>query len=248
MVSPQKIGIVIPCYNEADRLPLLAFEQYIAHETHHTLCFVNDGSKDATLQVIRSIADKFPQQVIILDNPQNMGKAETVRHGMLTLANRNEFDIIGFVDADLATPLHEIKRIIPVFDNPQKLIVSGSRIMHMGGGIHRKFVRFVLGRMFATVVSNWILKTPIYDTQCGFKFFRSSVIPLLFKDPFTSKWFFDIELFCRAIQYHTKVDINIIAQEFFLSQWNDIKGSKIKLSDYFKVPLELIKLKRHYQL
>jgi glycosyltransferase involved in cell wall biosynthesis len=242
------IGMVVPCYNEGNRISIAAFEEDIIAHENHFYCFVNDGSSDNTLAILQKFADKYPLQIEVLNNPHNMGKAETVRNGVNHLYQKNNSDIIGFLDADLATPLEEVERIVTVFNDKHKLIVFGSRIMHMGGHIHRKFIRFVLGRMFATVVSVWILKTPIYDTQCGFKFFRPSIIPIIFSAPFKSKWFFDIELFCKTIQYFSNQQINEIAQEFFLKKWNDVKGSKIKLSDYFKVPLELLKLKSNYKL
>lgn len=242
------VGIVVPCYNEAERINLSSFEENIKTNPTHFYCFVNDGSNDKTLSILQDFAQKFPTQVEVLDNLQNMGKAETVRNGMNFMNSKNEYDIIGFLDADLATPLEEVERIIQVFNEPEKLIVFGSRIMHIGGNIHRKFIRFVLGRMFATVVSVWIMKTPVYDTQCGFKFFRKDIIKIIFSEPFKSKWFFDIELFCKTIQHYSPTSIDIIAQEFFLKKWEDVKGSKIKLSDYFKVPLELLKLKKHYKL
>ena len=242
------IGIVVPCYNEANRISIPSFEQDIIEYKNHFYCFVNDGSSDNTLAILKEFAEKYPLQIEVLNNAHNMGKAETVRNGINFLHAKNNFDIIGFLDADLATPLEEVERIAFVFNDPRKLFVFGSRIMHMGGNIHRKFIRFVLGRMFATVVSVWILKTPIYDTQCGFKFFRPSIIPIIFSNPFKSKWFFDIELFCKSIQHFSTQQINEIAQEFFLQKWDDVKGSKIKLSDYFKVPFELLKLKSNYKL
>ena len=242
------IGMVVPCYNEGNRISIPSFEQDIITFKNHYYCFVNDGSNDNTLTILQEFANKYPLQIEVLNNPHNMGKAETVRNGINHLHGKNNFDIIGFLDADLATPLDEVERIVAVFNENNKLIVFGSRIMHMGGNIHRKFIRFVLGRMFATVVSVWILKTPIYDTQCGFKFFRPSIIPIIFSAPFKSKWFFDIELFCKSIQHYSQQQINDIAQEFFLKKWDDVKGSKIKLSDYFKVPLELLKLKSNYKL
>jgi len=243
-----KIGIVVPCYNEAKRIRLDNFERHILTNSNHYFCFVNDGSTDETLKILEQFSIKFPNQVFIHTNTKNLGKAETVRYGVNYLFSLNTFDIIGFLDADLATPLFEIEQIIQVFENENKLIVFGSRIKHLGGNIDRKFIRYFLGRLFATIVSNWILKTAVYDTQCGFKFFRSAIISGIFSEEFKSKWFFDIELFCRAIQKYSDKDINEIAQEKFLTTWKDIKGSKIKLRDYFKVPFELIKLKQHYKI
>jgi len=243
-----KIGVVVPCYNEALRIPLSEFEKHINLNPNHFFCFVNDGSTDSTLKLLDEFYLKNPNQIYVINNPINLGKAETVKKGVNYLFDENKFDIIGFIDADLATPLDAIEHIIPLFNNPKKLMVIGARIKHIGGSVERKFIRFIMGRIFATIVSNWILKTPVYDTQCGFKFFRKTIIRNIFNEPFKSKWFFDIELLCRTIQSYSSTDINVIAQEYFLKEWKDKNGSKIKLSDYIKVPLELIKLKYYYKL
>ena len=82
-----------------------------------------------------------------------------------------------------------------------------------------------------------------------FKIFqKTSSLAKSIEKPFRTRWFFDIELFCKSIQHYSQQQINDIAQEFFLKKWDDVKGSKIKLSDYFKVPLELLKLKSNYKL
>lgn len=243
-----KIGIVVPCYNEANRISFDDFENHIKTNPNHFFCFVNDGSTDKSLELLEQFSIKYVNQTAVISNEKNLGKAETVRYGVNYMFQKKEFDIIGFIDADLATSLFEIDETIKLFENPKKLIVFGSRIKHLGGHVERKFIRYLLGRIFATVVSNWLLKTAVYDTQCGFKFFRTTIIEAIFSKEFISKWFFDIELFCRTIQTQKNININDVAQERFLNTWKDVKGSKIKVSDYFKTPIELIRLKLHYKI
>lgn len=243
-----QIGIVVPCYNEANRISLIEFEKHIAKNQNYFFCFVNDGSTDITLKTLQAFSYKYPNQIAIVDTEINLGKGETVRKGINYLFSLNKFDILGFLDADLATPLDEIEKIAKLFNNNKKIFVFGSRIKHIGGYVEREFIRYFLGRIFATIVSSWLLKTAVYDTQCGFKFFRPIIIKTLFDEAFQSKWFFDIELFCRIKKTFPNTDINEIAQEFFITTWKDKKGSKIKLSDYFNTPLELIKLKYHYKI
>lgn len=243
-----QIGIVVPCYNEGDRISLIEFEKHIDKNQNYFFCFVNDGSTDLTLKMLQTFSSKYPDQVFIVNNKINFGKAESVRNGINYLLSQKKFDILGFLDADLATPLDEIEKISILFNNPKKLIVFGSRIKHVGGYVEREFIRYILGRIFATIVSSWILKIAVYDTQCGFKFFRPIIVEHIFEETFQSKWFFDIELFCRIKKKFPNTDINEIAQEFFISTWKDQKGTKIKLSDYFNTPVELIKLKYHYKI
>ncbi|MFV8326011.1 glycosyltransferase [Flavobacterium sp. ZS1P14] len=243
-----QIGIVVPCYNEANRIPLIEFERHINENQNYFFCFVNDGSTDITLKTVQTLSWKYPDRIAIVDNKINLGKAEAVRSGINYLLSEEKFDILGFLDADLSTPLDEIEKLVTLFNNDKKLIVFGSRIKHVGGYVEREFIRYILGRIFATVVSSWLLKIAVYDTQCGFKFFRPIIVKPLFDETFQSKWFFDIELFCRIKKNFPNTDINEIAQEFFITTWKNEKGSKIKLSDYFNAPLELIKLKYHYKV
>ena len=248
MENKFKIGIVVPCYNEAVRIDLNNFKSHIQINPNHFFCFVNDGSTDSTLKLLNQFLIKFPNQVQVLDNEKNLGKAETVRKGVNYMFALNKFEIIGFLDADLATPLFEIDETVKLFEKSEKLIVFGSRIKHLGGNVQRRFVRYLLGRIFATLVSNWLIKTAVYDTQCGFKFFRTAIIKDIFSTEFVSKWFFDIELFCRTMHSCKDVNINEIACKRFPNKWQHVKGSKIKLSDYFEAPFELIKLKLYYKM
>jgi glycosyltransferase involved in cell wall biosynthesis len=99
--------IVVPCYNEAARLDSAAFARFLTSESNVRFVFVDDGSKDATAEVVRAIGREWPDRVHLLQLARNQGKAEAVRSGILEAA-RLQPDLIGYWDADLATPLMEI--------------------------------------------------------------------------------------------------------------------------------------------
>ena len=128
-----QIGIIVPCYNEANRISLIEFEKYINKNQNYFFCFVNDGSTDITLNILQTFSSKYPNRIAIIDNKINLGKAESVRCGINHLLSQKKFDLLGFLDADLATPLDEIEKITALFNNAKKLIVFGSRIKHVGG-------------------------------------------------------------------------------------------------------------------
>src|SRR5439155_12839964 len=71
--------IVIPCYNEAQRLPIHAFKAFVGAGHSHRFLFVNDGSTDGTLHVLRTLRDADPERYALCDLPRNVGKAEAVR-------------------------------------------------------------------------------------------------------------------------------------------------------------------------
>ena len=101
-----------------------------------------------------------------------------------------DFKLVGYWDADLATPLSTIPEFIDKFRSNRELVaVCGSRILRLGASIHRSVFRHYFGRVFATIASN-ILKIPVYVTQFGAKLFRTEHAELIFSKPFLSRWFF----------------------------------------------------------
>jgi glycosyltransferase involved in cell wall biosynthesis len=234
--------IVVPCYNEAARLDVRAFEQFAARSTSVDFLFVNDGSRDATLDLLDEMHARNPRRFAVLDLKANGGKAEAVRQGMLATIESPP-DLVGFWDADLATPLDEIPAFATVLErHPQVDLVVGCRMPLLGRKIERKPIRRLLGRIFANVASR-ALGMPIYDTQCGAKLFR--VTPLLrsvLEQPFGTRWIFDVELLARmkvARRQHDLSPLAISTWEQPLDAWRDVAGSKLKQGDFAKAILEM---------
>jgi glycosyltransferase involved in cell wall biosynthesis len=229
----QKICIVIPCFNEQYRLPLNEF--IISYNTSdYFYLFVNDGSKDLTINVLNELRKGREDRIFILDCKENHGKAEAVRKGILTALELQNFSVIGYLDADLATPINEIPKIVNHI-NGEIYFAFGSRIKMIGSKIKRKWYRHIVGRIFATIASK-ILKIGVYDTQCGAKFFDSNIVENIFSEKFKTKWIFDLELFFRFKMLYKNIDINKIAKEVPLENWRDIGGSKLKLKNLITVP------------
>ena len=242
----QKNVLIIPCYNEEKRLDTKAFLELAQRHNDIMFMFVNDGSKDNTLKVLQSLAEAA-SNITASDLPQNVGKAEAVRQGVLTaLAAYPEIPTIAFYDADLATPFNDLNIMIDRLLQEQLLMIAGCRFKRLGGNIDRRFGRFILGRIFATVAAN-ILKLPVYDTQCGAKVFSHEIAQQIFKQPFVSKWLFDIELFARIINIHGYPETIDRVVEYPLTSWKDIGGSKLKFSSILRQPINLLKIHRTYR-
>ncbi len=235
----QKICLVIPCYNEQYRLPVNEFTESCKNSDYYYL-FVNDGSTDLTINVLKQIRIGRADRICILDIKKNQGKAEAVRRGILKALEWKDFHIIGYLDADLATPLYTIHKIIAVI-NDNIRFAFGSRIQRIGANIQRKWYRHLLGRIFATIASK-MLDIKVYDTQCGAKFFHVSIVEALFSKKFKTKWIFDLEIFFRLLQLYKNININLYSKEVPIEEWIDVKGSKLKLSHLLKIPFELLKL------
>lgn len=240
-----KTIIVIPCYNEEKRLPLDKFKAFIEQRSDCSLLFVNDGSKDNTLEVLNHLAKERPT-IEVLNLSKNSGKAEAVRQGMLHAINANP-DFIAFYDADMATPLKDLYEMIEMIQKQSYYMVIGSRILRLGGNIDRTFARGIMSRIFASVASR-VLQLKIYDTQCGAKIFQTVVAQTIFEKPFITNWIFDIELFARLINQYGMQEMYTKVYEFPLSAWCDVHGSKIKKTDFIRQIFDMYKIRSYYKL
>ena len=239
--------IVVPCYNEAQRLPVDAFRAFAAAEPRVRCLFVDDGSTDETRHVLLRLVTTAPDRFQIIEQPTNRGKAEAVRLGMLS-AFGSGGRYAGYWDADLATPLSEIPRFIHVLDaQPDREICFGARVQLLGREIHRRPFRHYIGRLFATAASLTV-RLPVYDTQCGAKLFRvSPAMRTLFAEPFLGRWTFDVEIIARLAQQCEQRRPGDLMYELPLDQWRDIDGSKVHPLDFFAALVELGRIRRRYR-
>jgi len=232
----ETVILVIPCYNEEKRLNFSQFDR----ASDIAFVFVNDGSTDRTLEIINK---NKQQNYRILNLEKNVGKAETVRRGMLfakTLPEYENTEWIGFWDADLATPLDEVPCFLSYCRDYETDIdcIYGSRIYKLGSSIKRSYKRHLLGRLFATVVG-FVLGIKTYDSQCGAKLFRKRTIDTAFSEEFISKWIFDIEILMR-LRNHEIIECP-------LRNWEDISGSKLHIERRaFRVLLDILMIHRKY--
>jgi len=242
--------IVVPCYNEASRLRGDEFTEYLEGTHDISVLFVNDGSTDETLLVLRRIESQMPARIHVLQRPVNCGKAETVRAGMLHALGNGARGYVGFWDADLATPLEAIDDLLGLFlTHPDVDIVLGSRVKLLGRDIERLAVRHYLGRVFATCAST-VLGLPIYDTQCGAKIFRVTPdLESILQEPFSSRWIFDVELLARFLQLSATDPEKARRQiyEFPLHRWRDVPGSKVRPFDFLTAAKELLAIWLRYR-
>ncbi len=242
MPNSPDIVIVVPCYNEQNRLPVANFTSFLVNYPKAKVCLINDASTDDTMAVLRSFRNSFPEQIILLNNELNLGKAESVRKGVLYCSKNKIAPHIAYLDADLATSLEECYGIGQNLDS-QKSFVFASRILKIGSVVERRFSRFLFGRIIATFISN-ILDIKVYDTQCGCKIFKSEIADLLFGKPFISKWLFDVELFSRILCYYGKTEGLNQMEEIPVKQWIDQGKSKVKISYFFRLWYDLFLIRK----
>ncbi len=236
--------IIIPCFNEAERLPIKKYEQFLERFENTHIFFVNDASTDDTQEILQDLEKRFPAQVAVLRNRQNKGKAESIRNGVLHLLANGSPEIYAYLDADLATSLEECHSYIAHL-NHGKQFVFASRILKIGSIVERRFSRFVAGRIIATVISN-ILDVKVYDTQCGCKVFTKEIAAIVFEKPFISRWLFDVEIFSRIIKKNGKEKALRLMDEIPVKKWVDIGDSKVKVSYFFQLWVDLFRIHREH--
>jgi dolichyl-phosphate beta-glucosyltransferase len=241
--------IVVPCYNEERRLNVSAFQRFLRSEDACRFLFVNDGSRDGTMDVLRRLEVEHPRRVDVIDLSRNSGKAEAVRCGVRFAIERGA-DYVGYWDADLATPLDAIPEFERVLERRRAVdVVLGSRQKLLGRSIHRQAKRAVLGRVFARAAS-LTLGIAVRDTQCGAKLFRTTPwVAAAFDRPFLTRWIFDVEVLARLSQLASDHGGPALAEcvyELPLDEWQDVAGSKLRARDFLKAPAELAAIYRRY--
>ncbi len=238
--------LIVPCYNEEHRLPVDEFRRFQVDGVRVEFCFVNDGSRDGTLKRIESLAKEDPSRYCVVNLERNRGKAEAVRRGMLHALAKKP-DLVGFWDADLATPLDQLPDFFQVFNTrPEIEMVFAARVRLLGRSISRDPRRHYVGRVGATLISQ-SLGLAVYDTQCGAKLFRAGdSMRELFAEPFLSRWIFDVEIIARFVKQRGRDAAARAIYELPIQVWHDVKGSKVKSTDFIHALKDLWKIHRAY--
>ena len=208
--------------------------------------FVNDVSSYSTVKKIDDAASACPDQIETLHLDRNSGKAEAIRQGMLKEVLREDFQWLGYWDADLATPLEEINHLLEYANEPVKLLMC-SRVKRLGATINRHPYRHILGRIMATMIS-CVLKLPVYDTQCGAKLIWREEIEYLFSDKFRARWLFDVEIIARIQQKYSTEKTHRHLLEVPVRKWEDVPGSKLKFKHMFFSLIEIARIHWKYNI
>jgi len=212
------ISIVIPSFNEERLIKknLIELMDFLKNKNcDWEIIVVDDGSKDKTKKIVHSLQKNEPG-LRLYSNRENMGKGASVRKGVQKASG----DFIFFLDADLATPVSEIEKFIPLIRNYD--IVIGNRAhkkarISVREPLHREF----MGKFF-TFLSNVLLLKNIHDVTCGFKCFRRDVAKRIFKKQKINRWVFDTEILFLAQKYRYKIKQEPVS-------WAHEKDSKVSL-------------------
>jgi len=244
-----ELTIVVPAYNEEQRLPasLEKIANYIRAERSDTeVLLVDDGSTDRTAAVAESWRDRIPQ-LRVLSNGINRGKGFSVRHGSLEARG----DIVLFTDADLSAPIEEAEKLLEALKTCD--VAIGSRAVNRNLiEVHESPFREFAGIIFNRIV-RVTLRLPFVDTQCGFKAFRRERCKIIFEQQTIERFGFDPELLYLA-RHHgltikeipvrwahspaTKVNMMRDSVQMFVDvfviRWNGVLGKYRKAPDFVR--------------
>ncbi|SEL38847.1 DNA-binding response regulator, OmpR family, contains REC and winged-helix (wHTH) domain [Maribacter orientalis] len=246
MLQKNCVGVVIPCYNEEERLLSDQFKEFAHKNLGYHLCFVNDGSTDNTLAVLEKLKEENRQNISIYNCKQNGGKAEAVRQGILHLVKDQQLDYIGFLDADLSTDFRNFDDLVKTIESLDFKIVSGSRITRMGADITKESARKIISLTINLIIQT-ILGMPFKDTQCGAKVMDREIASKMFNKKFVTKWLFDVELFMRMKKYFGKTEVKSMICEQPLKRWIHADGSKLSMKDSIKIMGQLAQIAVFYR-
>jgi len=225
----------VPAFNEEKRIQpflvdLITYSK--AHLTDFEILVVNDGSTDATGDIIKNIITSFHARFVrYIWYQRNSGKGTAIKVGVKNAKG----DKIVFIDADGSINPKEISRLINYLDDYDLVIgdrkAKGTRIIRS-----QPVTRQIASLLFNALVQ-LLFHINVHDTLCGFKGFTSKVrsdIGITFR---ASKWIFDVELLYKAKKRcYSCFQMPI--------EWGHKENSKVKLREYLKILIELIEIKR----
>jgi glycosyltransferase involved in cell wall biosynthesis len=188
---------VIPAYNESGRIPK-TLDSVVgcirARGWDAEVIVVNDGSSDATAEVVRSFALTAPE-VRLIENPGNRGKGYSVRAGMLQAQGK----VVLFTDSDLSAPIEEAERLFAAIAEGADIAI-GSRWLERDRQTQRQpLYRQIFGRCFNLVIRA-VMGLKFADTQCGFKAFTHAAAQTVFQLQTIERWGFDPEILFIALK------------------------------------------------
>lgn len=253
-MDPRSLTIVLPAYNEADRIgpgldELFGYLRRRGEQARDgapgsshlpadiRVLVVDDGSTDTTLEIVRarpeaSTPGESGEPLLSVIGVPHGGKGAAVRAGMLAV----ETDLGIFSDADMATPPDQIPLLVAALDDSD--VALGSRIQPDGRDMRgtQPFYRRMLGKAFHLFASFWVVGK-VQDTQCGFKGFTRGAAKDLFADQKITSIVFDVELIYLARRRGYRIAIVPI-------RWYDKRGSRMRpgLGLAMRVGLDLLRI------
>jgi glycosyltransferase involved in cell wall biosynthesis len=195
------LSIIIPAYNEAERIPqtLIAVDRALeGAEFSYEILVADNGSTDVTRDIVARMAHVVRN--LRLADGGTGGKGIAVRNGMI-----DAFGVVRlFMDADNATQIDQFMKMMPLFKEGYDVVI-GSRTVR-GAAIDRAEPWYrVLGGKALNIVVQLLLLPGLWDTQCGFKAFTADAAERIFATAKVPGWAFDVEALALAKRFGYRI-------------------------------------------
>ena len=229
------LSVIIPAYNEEMRLPktLEEIDKYLSKQSYdYEILVVNDGSKDKTVEVAKSLIPKI-KNLKVTGYEKNQGKGYAVRFGMLEA--KGEFRL--FTDADNSTSIDQVEKMWPYFKESYDTVIGSRDVKGAILDPPQPWLRqLILGegfKLFRKIILNlW----GIEDTQCGFKCFTKKATENIFPRCKINRFAFDPEILIIAKKLGYKIkEIPVY--------WKNDPESKVKFKWMVNMGLDLLKIR-----
>jgi dolichyl-phosphate beta-glucosyltransferase len=236
-MRPPELTAVIPVYNEERRVPGTlrnAFNYLRRSKQRCEILVVDDGSRDRTVEVVGRLKGRVPRgsSLRILRHAGNRGKGAAVRTGALAAKGR----VVLYMDADDSTALSEYDRLKPALREGADVAIGSRAVDRRTVQVHQPFHREAMGRIFNLMVQAAALPG-LWDTQCGFKAFRSEAARRIFPLQTIEGFGFDVELLFIARKLGYRVRECPV-------RWVDSPDSRVRvLRDPARMALDLMTIR-----
>jgi len=190
-----KMSVVVPCYNEEQRLPrtIELIERYLdARAESYELILVDDGSVDGTRKVMDEAAAGHAA-VTIAALPKNRGKGRALAEGV----KASQGETVLVTDADLSTPIEELAKLEAAVATGAGVAIASRAVKGSRVELAQPIYRVLMGKAFNLIVQALLLPG-IWDTQCGFKLFRGDIARDVFAALTTDGFGYDAEVLYLA--------------------------------------------------
>jgi dolichyl-phosphate beta-glucosyltransferase len=193
--SAPRLSVVVPCYNEEQRLPrtIEQIEEYLdGHGISYELILVDDGSSDGTRRVM-DVAAARNRNVRVQALAVNRGKGRALAEGV----KLSRGDEVLVTDADLSTPIEELEKLEAALAAGAGVAIGSRAVKGSRVELAQPVYRVLMGKVFNLIVQV-VLLPGIWDTQCGFKLFRGDIARDVFAGLTTDGFGYDPEVLYRA--------------------------------------------------
>lgn len=229
-----KLSVIIPAYNEEKRITdtLKNLDSYLEKQSYdYEIVVVVNNTKDRTYEIVQELEKTTIQKATAMNLVEG-GKGNAVKRGIIEKASG---DIILFMDADNATPISEIEKFLPFFDQGFDVVIGSRYTNPELVKVHQPFYRIILSRL-SNMLIQFLAVPGIKDTQLGFKAFTNKAAKEIFPLVTVLRWGFDMEVLTIALARGYKI------KEVGVS-WTEHGGGHVPLSAYIESLLDLFKIK-----